>query len=60
MQNYEYQKKIEVPAAYTDLTGHECAILVDMSMGMLYEQPVSRRPDRDRWWATRFSRTSKA
>jgi len=38
-QNFEYQKKIEVPALYTDLANRECAILVDMSMGLMYEQP---------------------
>lgn len=39
-QNAEYQKKIKVRAMYTDLANHECAILVDMSMGMLYEHPL--------------------
>jgi len=39
MQNYEYQKLIEVHAKYSDLEDRSVAVLVDADLATLYEYP---------------------
>lgn len=38
-QNFEYEKQLDVPAAYDGLAGHTVAVIVDVDASVMYEHP---------------------